>query len=71
MGGDNREKPGNEVAHVNEFAEGQGTPPAKPFPQPRRGTPGNSTTTTSLYSVLPFCTGVIDENNSKQLNLRK
>ena len=30
MGGDNREKPGNEVAHVNEFAEGQGT---------RQGTP--------------------------------
>ena len=29
MGGDNREKPGNEVAHVNEFAEGQGTPPAR------------------------------------------
>ena len=24
-----------------------------------------------VYSVLPFCTGVTDYNNNKQLNLRK
>ena len=24
-----------------------------------------------VYSVLPFCTGVTDKNNNKQLNLRK
>ena len=66
MGGDNREKPGNEVAHVNEFAEGQGTPPA------RAGVLlGIQQQQQQVYSVLPFCTGVIDENNSKQLNLRK
>ena len=69
MGGDNREKPGNEVAHVNEFAEGQGTPPA--FPGPGGVLLGIQQQQQQVYSVLPFCTGVIDENNSKQLNLRK